>query len=116
VFSLQLALPNVIGLTDGANGLILIRVAGDEAEVLTLAVSPGGRRRGLGSALLRAALVQVVAAGAIVVFLEVSIKNTTARALYQEFGFVQAGLRRRYYSDGTDAVVLRLGLTARSGT
>jgi len=116
VFSLQLALPNVIGLTDFTNGLILMRVAGDEAEVLTLAVVPSARRRRLGRALLEEALVQVLAAGATVVFLEVSIKNTAAQALYREFGFIQAGTRRRYYSDGSDAAVMRLDLPKRSGT
>jgi ribosomal-protein-alanine N-acetyltransferase len=110
VFELQLEMPNVIGLTDSSDGLILVRTAGDEAEVLTLAVRPGARRRRLGTALLQEAILQATAAGANVLFLEVSIKNTAALALYRQFGFSRAGLRRRYYSDGTDALVLRRDL------
>lgn len=112
VFSLQLALPNVLGLTDSADGLILIRVAGDEAEVLTLAVRPAARRRRLGTALLEGATVRAAAAGARVMFLEVSVENTAALPLYRQFGFACAGVRPRYYSDGTDAKVLRLDLFA----
>ncbi|MFL5283426.1 MAG: GNAT family N-acetyltransferase [Rhodopila sp.] len=116
VFNLQLALPNVIGLTHSAAGLVLMRIAGDEAEVLTLAVRPAARRQRLGTALLEEALVQVACAGARVVFLEAAVKNTAALSLYHEFGFVQAGFRRRYYSDGSDATVLRLDLPRRNGS
>jgi ribosomal-protein-alanine N-acetyltransferase len=110
VFSLQLALPNVIGFSDSANGLVLVRVAGAEAEVLTLAVRPTARRQRLGAALLEEGLVQVAARGASVLFLEVSVKNTAALALYRMFGFTQVGVRPRYYCDRTDALVLRLNV------
>jgi [ribosomal protein S18]-alanine N-acetyltransferase len=110
VFRLQLDLPNVIGLTDSKDALILVRVAGEEAEILTLAVRPHARRHRRGTEMLEAAIVCVAATGASVIFLEVSIKNTAARALYEQFRFTRAGLRRRYYSDGTDALVMRLDL------
>jgi ribosomal-protein-alanine N-acetyltransferase len=116
VFSLQLALPNVIGLLHPSGGLILVRVAADEAEVLTLAVTPGVRRGGVGAALLGAATNQVAAMGARMVFLEVSVANVTACRLYARGGFVQAGRRPRYYSDGSDALVLRLDLEAGQGS
>jgi [ribosomal protein S18]-alanine N-acetyltransferase len=111
VFQLQLELPNVIALSDMANGLIMIRTAGDEAEVLTLAVRPAARREGRAKELLQEAIVRAIANGANVVFLEVSLKNTAARTLYQQFGFSKAGIRPRYYSDGTDALVMRLSIT-----
>jgi hypothetical protein len=40
VFDLQLAMPNIFGLLHQKGGLILARVAADEAEILTLAVVP----------------------------------------------------------------------------
>jgi [ribosomal protein S18]-alanine N-acetyltransferase len=110
VFGLQIALPNVIALTDRADGLVLIRTVADEAEILTLAVRSTARRRRLGSALLQEAIVQAAAAAANVMFLEVSIKNTAALALYGGLGFRRVGLRPRYYSDGTDAALMRLDL------
>jgi ribosomal-protein-alanine N-acetyltransferase len=43
-------------------------------------------------------------------FLEVSEANGAARALYAAAGFEEAGRRRRYYADGSDALVLRRAL------
>jgi ribosomal-protein-alanine N-acetyltransferase len=92
-------------------GVILMRAVAGEAEVLTLAVDPSHRRRGVARALLRAGLGQAAAMGAEEAFLEVAADNTAALALYSEEGFVQAGLRGGYYSrpDGetVDALVLR---------
>ncbi len=110
VFSLQLALPNVTGLLHPAGGTILLRVAADEAEILTLAVIPEVRRRGIGAELLRDALGTAAAMGARAVFLEVSVANTAARRLYSRAGFSQTGCRPQYYSDASDALVLRLDL------
>lgn len=99
------------------DGFILIRVAADEAEILTLAVRPEARRRGLGGRLVEAAAVRAAAAGAGRLFLEVADDNPAARALYARCGFEAAGRRRGYYpgEDGarTDALILALNLTAR---
>ena len=112
--ALQLALPGVIGWVDGRGGMILARVAADEVEVLTLAVAPAARRRGLGSRLLDAAMMLATSRGARVAFLEVSIGNVAARTLYARAGFTPTGRRPRYYADGTDALVLRRTLTPAS--
>ncbi len=112
VILLQLGIPSTFGLIHSLGGMVLARVAADEAEILTLAVSPEQRRRGLGSALLRAAMHRAAALGAHSMFLEVAVTNDAARALYDLLGFTEAGLRRRYYTDGTDALVLRSTLPA----
>lgn len=109
--ALQLALPGVIGWLDWRGGMILARVAADEVEVLTLAVAPAARRRGLGTRLLDAAMTLATARGARTAFLEVSIGNEAARTLYARAGFTPTGRRPRYYADGTDALVLRRTLT-----
>jgi ribosomal-protein-alanine N-acetyltransferase len=110
VFSLQLALPNVFGLLHPSGGLILVRVAADEAEVLTLAVMPAVQGGGIGLMLLHEATTRVAAIGVQAVFLEVSVANAPARRLYARGGFVEVGRRRRYYSNQTDALVLRRDL------
>jgi ribosomal-protein-alanine N-acetyltransferase len=46
------------------------------------------------------------------VFLEVSVANIAARRLYFRSGFVEAGRRPHYYSDNSDALVLRLDVSA----
>lgn len=108
--ALQLGLPGAFGLMAGPDGFVLARVAADEAEILTLAVVPGQRRRGLASSLLRAALAQATAAGAIAMLLEVAVDNQAALALYARLGFVEVGRRRNYYRTGVDALVLRCAL------
>ena len=99
---------------DAALGFILCRTVGEEAEILTLAVEPGARRRGLGRALVDAAAGAARMAGAETLFLEVAHDNGPALALYEAAGFARAGLRRGYYDLGggntADAVVMRLDL------
>lgn len=110
VFSLQLALPNVFGLLHPAVGMILVRIAADEAEILTLAVIPEARRRGVGATLLREATTLLPPMGVYTVFLEVSVANIAARELYNRAGFTQVGRRPHYYSNNADALILRLDL------
>lgn len=106
-FYLQVMLPGVHGLVHDRGGMILYRVAADEAEILTLAVIPEARRQGIATALLAAAADAARRDGAAALFLEVSVMNEPARVLYARAGFVEVGRRRRYYADGTDALVLR---------
>ena len=104
---LQLALPGAFGWIAPAGGMILARVAADEAEVLTLAVDPEVRRQGLGRALLQQAMVTARRRGARALFLEVASGNGPGRALYAAAGFVTVGCRHGYYPGGSDALVLR---------
>jgi [ribosomal protein S18]-alanine N-acetyltransferase len=105
--TIQLALPGAFGQIDDRGGMLLGRMAADEAEVLTLAVAPEARRQGIATALLRAAKAQVGAGSGTVMFLEVATGNAAALALYAREGFVAVGRRRRYYADSADALVLR---------
>lgn len=107
---LQLALPSSFGLLDPRGGMLLGRTVSDQAEVLTLAVAPAMRRRGVASALLRNAKLLVGAHGTVTMFLEVATGNTAALALYRREGFVEVSRRRRYYADGSDAIVMRVTL------
>ena len=109
--ALQLALPGVGALLDPRGGMIMLRVAADEAEILTLAVHPAQRRLGIARALLAEAADLAAAHGATALFLEVALRNTGARALYEAAGFTLVGQRRRYYADGDDALVMRRILT-----
>ena len=110
-FAALLAAPATSGLIDPRGGLILISSVAGEAEILTLAVHPAARRSGLGRALLLAAIGGAAALGATAMFLEVSAINTPARSLYETSGFSPVGRRRRYYPDGSDALVMRRDIT-----
>jgi ribosomal-protein-alanine N-acetyltransferase len=89
-----------------ARGFVMTRQALDEAEILTIGVVPHARVTGRGRQLLDAAEQQLAEAGAARVFLEVSVANTAARKLYDRAGYSEIGLRKAYYADGTDALVL----------
>jgi [ribosomal protein S18]-alanine N-acetyltransferase len=93
-----------------SDGFIMVRAAADEAEVLTLAVAPDARGRGLGVALVSVASAHAYHSGARALFLEVKASNAPARALYKRFGFREAGRRRTYYGGKEDALILRVDL------
>lgn len=88
----------------------------DEAELLNLVVSPAWRRRGLGRSLLSWLCQAAAEHGARRLLLEVRAGNSHALALYQQAGFLEIGLRRGYYRDGSrreDARVLARDLERR---
>jgi [ribosomal protein S18]-alanine N-acetyltransferase len=92
-------------------GFLLAWLIADELEVLTVATAPDARRRGVGAALVRAALAAASAARCRAVLLEVRRGNTPAIALYRAHGFSAVGLRRRYYQDNDeDALLMTLRL------
>ncbi|WP_439580298.1 GNAT family N-acetyltransferase [Elioraea sp.] len=114
-----LAMPGafaLVALHDGEPaGLVLARVADDEAEIITLGVAPRHARCGIGRSLVAAAAAQAEARGATRLFLEVADTNHAGRRLYVGSGFHEVGRRRRYYADGTDAVVLARALSPPCG-
>lgn len=103
-FAVLLGQPGVFGFIDERGGVLLLRVAADEAEILTIGVTM--RRKGIGRALMLAAMAQARAAGALAMHLEVAAANEAARGLYAALDFSAAGTRRAYYADGGDAVIL----------
>jgi ribosomal-protein-alanine acetyltransferase len=85
---------------DGAGrplGYVVAMIAGPEAEIADLAVSPKARRRGIGRALIDRLLGDLEAEGVLAVFLEVRESNRAARALYESRAFQGIGRRRGYY-------------------
>ena len=91
-------------------GFVLSRAVEDKAEILSLALHPDIRGRGLSAALLRHHLDALMRHGVRAVHLEVEEGNAPALALYRRHGFAQVGQRPGYYAgpDGgrTGALVL----------
>jgi ribosomal-protein-alanine N-acetyltransferase len=84
----------------------------EEMQLLDLAVHPGYRGRGHGSCLLTKMIDLGLEKRVSRIWLEVRVSGSTARRLYEKFGFVESGLRRNYYNDPPeDAVVMSLGVT-----
>jgi len=111
-----LALPTTVGALavdgDDPAGLILLQVVADEAEILTIGVRPACRRKGIGHALIAWASDGLLQRGVTRLFLDVSANNDAARALYTATGFAEVAVRRRYYADGSDAVIMAADLSA----
>lgn len=95
---------------EGLTAFVVSRCAADEAEILSIAVDPAARRRGVASALLAGHLSRLSRAGVAHLFLEVDESNVSALALYRRFGFSQVGARTGYYArpDGSRATALVL--------
>jgi ribosomal-protein-alanine N-acetyltransferase len=81
---------------------------GDEGEIATIAVDENFRGRGLGAKILQALCDFCAQRGAHTIFLEVRPSNQSARCLYKRFGFEQVGVRRGYYDNGEDAIIMRM--------
>jgi ribosomal-protein-alanine N-acetyltransferase len=79
-----------------------------EGYITNVAVHPDRRRQGLASEILRRMLGEALAEGITDVTLEVRVSNEPAIALYRSFGFEEAGIRKRYYGDGEDALIMWL--------
>lgn len=96
-------------------GFAASRLAADEAEILSIAIAPGKRGRGLSRDLLQTHLGHLAGRGVHTVFLEVEENNLPARKLYERAGFAIVGRRERYYreADGRElnALVMRRDLS-----
>ena len=86
----------------GYGGLLVVE---DDAHIVTLAVEPGTRGRGLGTRLMLRLAEEALRAGAAHLTLEVRVSNQPAQSLYRRFGFETVGLRRHYYRD-EDALIM----------
>ena len=80
-------------------GFGVVGIAGDEAEIESLAVSSAARRQGIGRSLCEALMRWARMRGATRALLEVRVSNHTARALYESLGFQEAAVRRDYYRE-----------------
>lgn len=99
-----------LGIVIEAAGKVVAFLIGrqtiEEAELLNLAVAPGNRRKGQGSALLQAAVEAFRRGGVNRVYLEVRESNRAGIAFYEKHGFCKAGRREGYYRDPAEAAIV----------
>jgi len=103
----------VLASDNEPQGFILAWSAAGDSEILTLAVAPEARRKGVGTNLVNAACAAALVRGACAMSLDVAADNEAARALYTKLGFAEAGRRPRYYrrpEGDADALILRRAL------
>lgn len=92
-------------------GFVLARNIEGEAEILTIAVAPRARGKGIGRLLMDHVLQHLYSERASALFLEVDEENVPARKLYGRLRFEEVGRRPAYYAhaDGhrTSALTLK---------
>jgi ribosomal-protein-alanine N-acetyltransferase len=90
-----------VGLSNfGLGGLIR------KGHVVSIAVMPQSRRKGIASALIKKALEGIEYYKGKQCFLEVRVTNETGISLYKKLGFEITRTVNGYYSDGEDAYVM----------
>lgn len=103
---------------DIAQSFIVVRITGEEAEILTLATEQSKKRNGFGRALLDETLRHLNSERVKKLFLEVDENNLAAVKLYTSAGFRKVGERQAYYAkehasqanEAGNALVMRLDL------
>ncbi|MCX8150172.1 MAG: ribosomal protein S18-alanine N-acetyltransferase [Candidatus Bathyarchaeota archaeon] len=90
-----------VGLSNiGLGGLVR------KGHVVSIAVMPKGRRKGVATALLKAAMEGMTRYKAKQIFLEVRVTNHAGIELYKKLGLEVSRTISGYYSDGEDAYVM----------
>ena len=93
------------------HGFLVLWLLVDEAHVSNIAVHPDHRRLGIASRMLATGLLELYGEGARSAYLEARRGNISALGLYMRFGFVETGVRKRYYRDNQeDAVLMELSI------
>jgi ribosomal-protein-alanine N-acetyltransferase len=80
--------------------------SGDDAHITNIAVDPERRRGHIGSRLLLHQARHARDCGFKNLTLEVRVSNQAAQELYRRFGFAPVGVRKKYYEDVEDAIVM----------
>ncbi|SMX39111.1 GNAT family N-acetyltransferase [Octadecabacter ascidiaceicola] len=107
--------PNVF-LHGSDASFVVLRLAGPEAEILTLASDPECQGRGLATRNLERALRILGHQGVQEIFLDVAEDNTPALALYARCGFTEFSRRPNYYANGATAICMKSVLSVASPT
>ena len=77
----------------------------DEAEIRYLSVHPSYKRRGMGKKLIYRIFKECKNENIKRIFLEVSLKNKQALNFYNYLGFETINIRKKYYKDGSNALL-----------
>jgi ribosomal-protein-alanine N-acetyltransferase len=91
-------------------GYLLATIIDDEAEILSIGVTPDRQRQGVGKRLLQRFFDYGASRNMAKAVLEVAEDNVQALGLYRDFGFAEFGRRKDYYEQGNqkiDAIMMK---------
>ncbi|EKD45087.1 MAG: hypothetical protein ACD_70C00080G0001 [uncultured bacterium] len=96
----------VVTLDKVVAGFVIVRNNIDAWEIMQIAIDKQYQQQGFGGRLLRYVIWMAEKMRRDRIDLEVRASNTEAIQLYQACGFQKVGERKKYYSDGEDALLL----------
>ncbi|TKJ39846.1 ribosomal-protein-alanine N-acetyltransferase [candidate division LCP-89 bacterium B3_LCP] len=85
---------------------VFVQYVEDEAHILNFGVRSGYRRKGLAAELMHRLLNRIRERVVNICYLEVRASNLPAQKLYFKYGFAPITVRKNYYPDGEDALIL----------
>ena len=100
-------------ISDLVVGICVFQVVLDEAQINFFAVNLKLRKQGFGTYLMNYLVKECEKLNINKLFLEVSHTNSTAERFYSRFGFSTVGIRKKYYKDGSDALLKEKILTTK---
>jgi len=102
----HLSFPFVAVLDGAIVGYVCLMSLFEEAQIMNIAVDPLQRGRGVARMLLEQAIITAREKGAQLLVLEVRVSNSSAIRLYERFGFVPFSVRKGYYENKEDALLM----------
>ncbi|MCI8654458.1 MAG: ribosomal protein S18-alanine N-acetyltransferase [Clostridia bacterium] len=114
IFKTELENPNsryiVAKINDTIVGFAGFIILYDEADISNIVVNKNYRHMGIGSSMLKRLIDLAKILDINFLNLEVNSSNVFAINLYKNFSFIQCGLRKKYYNNSEDAILMRLTL------
>ena len=91
-------------------GLAGVKIILEQADIMNIVVKKDFRRLNIGSMLLENLILISKNAGCKKIMLEVNEKNFPAIHLYKKYGFKQISIRKKYYNNQENAIIMELSL------
>jgi len=82
----------------------------DDIHITNIVIKKDSRKQGFGTAILAELINQSKIFGYNIVTLEVNENNLPAISLYKKFGFKEVGIRKRYYNNIDNAIIMNLNI------
>ena len=102
-----------LSLSNVVIAICVFHVILDEAQINFFVVNQKYREKGFGSYLMNYLIKQCEKLNINKLFLEVSNTNFAAEKFYSRFDFSTVAIRRKYYKDGSDALLKEKKLTTK---
>lgn len=91
-------------------GFCGIKIITDFAEIMNIVIKKDSRGLGLSNFLLENTISKCKELSLKSINLDVNVENTIAINLYKKYNFVKVGIRKKYYNNVSDAILMTLNL------